>query len=405
MCSYPYIVSRRENFTTRAASLVKMAEEEDISETIAKESVVKKYKAAGGIVNEAFKLVVSKCVPGARIMEICEIGDRFMKDETAKLYKKDKEMKKGIAFPTCVSVNNCICHFSPLRTDADVTLDKGDVVKIDLGAHIDGYCSVAAMTFVVGATPEEPATEREADVIMAAYTASEVALRLVKPGTENFKVTESISKVTEAFQCKPIEGMLSHQLQRNVIDGPKTIILNPSEAQRKEQEKCEFAVNEVYGIDVLVSTGEGKGREMDTRTTVFKKKDTVYNLKMKTSRQFFSEADKKFGTMAFTIRSMDDERKAKMGVIECVKHDLVDSFNVLYDKPGEFVAQFKFTVLLLPDGSLRINDLPFNPKCYNSKHTMDDKAVLELLSQPTSKKDQDKLKQQAQKEVESAVIK
>ena len=54
---------------------------------------------------------------------------------------------------------------------------------------------------------------------------------------------------------------------------------------RKDHEKCEFEVHEVYAVDILISTGEGKGREMDARTTIYKKKDTVYNLKMKASRR------------------------------------------------------------------------------------------------------------------------
>ena len=54
--------------------------------------------------------------------------------------------------------------------------------------------------------------------------------------------------------------MLSHQLNQNVIDGEKTIIQNPTEAQRKEHEKFDFEMHEVYAIDVLISTGEGHGR-------------------------------------------------------------------------------------------------------------------------------------------------
>ena len=91
-------------------------------------------------------------------------------------------MKKGIAFPTCLSVNNCVCHFSPVRSEPDVLLKKGDVVKIDLGAHIDGFVAVSAYTTVVGATAENPATGRAADAVLAAYNASQVALRLLKPG-------------------------------------------------------------------------------------------------------------------------------------------------------------------------------------------------------------------------------
>ena len=50
---------------------------------------------------------------------------------------------------------------------------------------------------------------------------------------------------------------MSHELKQFKIDGEKTIIQNPSEAQRKEHEKCTFETHEVYAIDVIVSTGEG----------------------------------------------------------------------------------------------------------------------------------------------------
>lgn len=58
----------------------------------------------------------------------------------------------GIAMPTCISINNCVCHFSPLRSDAPVIIKDGQMVKIDLGAHIDGYIATAAHTVVVGAS-------------------------------------------------------------------------------------------------------------------------------------------------------------------------------------------------------------------------------------------------------------
>lgn len=51
-------------------------------------------------------------------------------------------------------------------------------------------------------------------------------------------------------------GMLSCQQTQNVIDGKKRIILNPNESQKREFETVTFAEGEVYGIDVLVSTGE-----------------------------------------------------------------------------------------------------------------------------------------------------
>jgi hypothetical protein len=56
-------------------------------------------------------------------------------------------------------------------------------------------------------------------------------------------------------------GMLSCQQTQNVIDGKKRIILNPSEGQKRDFETVTFLEGEVYGIDVLVSSGEdGKVR-------------------------------------------------------------------------------------------------------------------------------------------------
>ncbi len=100
-------------------------------------------------------------------------------------------------------------------------------------------------------------------------------------------VTDSVQKIAESFKCKPVEGMLSHQLKQNIIDGEKTIIQNPNEAQRKEHEKFEFEMHEVYAIDVLISSGDGQGKEKDAKITVYKKTDETYMLKMKNSREFF----------------------------------------------------------------------------------------------------------------------
>lgn len=66
-----------------------------------------------------------------------------------------------------------------------------------------------------------------------------------------------MQKIAAEYGCKPVEGMLSHQLKQFRIDGEKSIIQNPSEAQRKEHEKATLETYEVYAMDVLVSTGEG----------------------------------------------------------------------------------------------------------------------------------------------------
>ncbi|CAH1106115.1 unnamed protein product [Psylliodes chrysocephalus] len=374
-----------------------MADEKDVVEkTIAEDLVVTKYKMAGEIVNRVLKQVIDKCVPGTSVREICEYGDQLLTDETTKVFKKEKELKKGIAFPTCVSVNNCICHFSPVPSEPDYTLKNEDVAKVDLGAQIDGFIAVVAHTIVVGAASESKVTGRKADVILAAHYASQAALRLLKPGNDTYAVTDAVQKVAESFKCKPVEGMLSHQLKQFKIDGEKTIIQNPNDAQKKEHEKFELDKHEVYAMDVLVSTGEGIGKETDTRVSIYKKTDEIYQLKLKASRMFYTEVRTKYGNMPFNLRNFQDETKAKMGVVECVKNKLIEPFQVLYEKPGELVAHFKFTVLLMPNGPHKITGLPVETDLYQSEYSVTDPELKSILNSSANPKAAKKKKKKSE---------
>lgn len=66
--------------------------------------------------------------------------------------------------------------------------------------------------------------------------------------------------------------------------------------------------------------------------------DTIYNLKLTASRKFFSEMTKRFPALPFALRQFEDTTSAKVGVTECMSHDLIVDFPVLTEKAGEFVA-------------------------------------------------------------------
>ncbi|CAF1483888.1 unnamed protein product [Adineta steineri] len=386
--------------SSRSASIASSSDESTSSktaqeETIANDLVVTKFKMASEITQRVLREVIDRCIPGTSVRETCIYGDKRLDEETLRVFKKDKDVKKGIAFPTCLSINNYICHFSPLVSDPDMILKDNDVVKIDLGCHIDGYIAVAAHTIVIGATREKKVTGRRADCILAAYYAAEAALRLIKPGENNIAVTEMIDRIANVYHCKPVEGMISSQMSRGIIDGEKKIYQNPSEMQRRDNEKEEFALHEVYAVDILVSSGEGKPRETDIRTTVYKKKDFVYQLRMKSSRVFLSEVEKRFTLMPFTLRHFEDEKRARMGVIECANHDLVEPYPVYQEKDGEFVAQFKFTLLLMPNGQMKITGLPIDLDLYESEYKITDSDIKQLLTSSTQKKKKNKKKKKS----------
>ncbi|NWI09898.1 PA2G4 protein, partial [Crypturellus soui] len=156
------------------------------------------------LVAGVLRAVVEAAGAGASVLGLCEKGDALIMEETGKIFKKEKDMKKGIAFPTSISVNNCVCHFSPLKSDQDYILKDGDLVKIDLGVHVDGFIANVAHSFVIDASKENPVSGRKADVIKAAHLCAEAALRLVKPGNQNTQVTDAWNKIAHSFHCAPI---------------------------------------------------------------------------------------------------------------------------------------------------------------------------------------------------------
>lgn len=107
-------------------------------------------------------------------------------------------------------MNNCICHFSPLTNDPDVILKDGDMVKIDLGAHLDQFIAVTAHTVVVGASKTNKVTGRKADVMMAAHLASEAALRLVKPGNEVYIYILPLTDIQRSFLKVSLLALSQH---------------------------------------------------------------------------------------------------------------------------------------------------------------------------------------------------
>ncbi|KAM0788620.1 hypothetical protein ACM66B_001739 [Microbotryomycetes sp. NB124-2] len=322
-----------------------------------------KYKAAAQVVSNALQGLIPKLVDGANIVELCNQGDKLVEEGTAKLYNKVKGIPKGLAFPTTLSVNSVLQNFSPVPTDteSEKTLKANDVVKVVLGAHIDGYPIIAAETVVVS-PPSTPISDVRANLLQAAYQAGEAAIRAVKPGSKNWEVTEAIKKVLAEYEgagIKGVEGVLSHQFEQNNIEAKKGIVAVPSHQQRADSDNSyTFEEGEVYGLNVIVTNGESnKFKTADTsRTTVFQKTSSTYALKMKASRATFSEISKKAGSFPFTLRVLEDEVKARMGVRECVSHGLLKSYDLTTtEKSTDLSAQAFITFAVTKTGVARLS--------------------------------------------------
>jgi methionine aminopeptidase len=271
----------------------------------------------------------------------------------------------GISHPTTVSPSSFVTPYTPLKTDeaeAAVALKPGDVIKIQLGAQIDGFGTIVCDTIIIpsGANKDDELPGRQADLLLACHYANEVLLRLMVPagllatGTDEEKakaaqqkpitqsrITSLLEKVVKSYDCNLVESTTSWVFDRNEIEGKKKIVLAPGEGSKGEGVP---AIGEVWGVEMGVSLGSGKVKTLENRPTLHRRTTTHVGLKRPSSRKMLSEAVKKFGMFPFSLRQLDDERDAKIGVVECVRSNAFRQYEVVGDKDGQPVARVLSTV-------------------------------------------------------------
>lgn len=283
--------------------------------------------------------------------------------------------------------------------------------------HIDGFIALQATTICVGkkGTDGDAATVtgRPADALACAQACFDATMRLLRPGKRIADVAGPLGQLADEFGCQLVEGVMTHNMKQFVIDGNKCILNRPTPDQKVEDD--EFLENEVYAIDIVISTGaapsnfllvsppvysalryarlqaidacrslggagladggvlrdaarppercagEGKARVVDEKqTTVYKRAiDVEYMLRSKASRTLISSINKKFPCMPFPLRLlMAGGSASKFGLVECLSHQMLHPYPVLWEKDGETVVHIKATVLLMPNGSDRVTLAP-----------------------------------------------
>lgn len=244
-----------------------------------------------------------------------------------------------------------------------MALKANEAVKIQLGAQIDGFGTIVCDTIIVPgeSNKEDKLVGREADLLLATHYANELLLRMMMPpgllaaGTEEdkkkaaserpftqSKMTHLIEKVVKSYGCNIVEGTTSWLFERNEIEGKKKIVLSPSSEGGKGEGVPE--VGDVWGVEMGISLGTGKIKTLENRPTLHRRTTITYQLKRPSSRQTLSEIVKKFGTFPFSLRQLDDERSAKVGVVECVRSNVLRQYEVVADKDMAPVARVLTTI-------------------------------------------------------------
>jgi len=343
----------------------------------------------------------------------------LLEEEIGKVYR-GKKVLKGISHPTTVSPSSYVTPYTPLKSDeaeAATEIKTGDVIKIQLGAQIDGFGAIVCDSIVVPAEGKNENGElegRQADLLLATYYANEVLLRLMLPpgllatGTDEekakaakvkaptqSKITSILEKVVKSYDCNLVESTTSWLFDRNEIEGTKKIVLAPSEGSKGEGIP---EVGEVWGVEMGVSLGSGKIKTLENRPTLHRRTTIKNPLKRQSSRKMLSEVVKKFGTFPFSLRQLEDEREAKVGVVECVRGNVFRQYDVIGDKEGAPVGRLLTTVAITKNGLTKLSAPPVPDLAkYKTDKKITDEEVLKILDEPLKKDTGSKTKNKKKK--------
>lgn len=123
-------------------------------------------------------------------------------------------------------------------------------------------------------------------------------------------------------------------------------------------------------------------------TTIYgRAPEMKYSLKLKASRNFSSEVNNKAGSFPFSLRAMENETQARLGVTECVQHGLLKAYEPLStDKQSDIAAQILVTFAVTKNGVIKFSHPPvfYSPEGSAVKPDTEIKSaeVKELLAQP-----------------------
>ena len=398
------------------------SDEKEIDYTLNNPDTLTKYKTAAQISEKVLKDVSALCVAGAKVVDICEKGDQLIEEEIAKVYR-GKKITKGFSHPTTVSPSSYVTPYTPLKTDeaeAATELKAGEPVKIQLGAQIDGFGSIVCDTVIVGA--EDVVSGRTADLMLANHYANELLLRLMIPpgllaqGTEEekakaaavkaptqSKITSLLEKVAKSYDVNLVESTTSWLFDRNEIEGKKKIVIAPGEGAKGEGVP---ETGEVWGVEMGMSLGSGKVKQLDQRATLHRRTTTTFGLKRPTSRKILSEVQKKFGTFPFSLRQLEDERDAKSGVVECVRGNVFRQYELVGDKDGAQVARLLTTLAITKNGITKLGAPPaLDVSKFQSDKKIEDEEILKLLEQPIARNTGNKKKKPKKKAAKKTAAK
>ncbi len=281
------------------------------------------YLRAGRIASEVRERARKKYHVGSTLFEICESVE-------SQIREKDAEP----AFPVNTSLNEIAAHYTAEPND-QITVKEGDILKIDIGVHVDGYIADTAVTVCY-----DPKYD---SMVKAAEAALAEAVRMARINTKASDIGKVIEGIITKMGYKPIQNLSGHSLQQYVIHAGKSI-------PNIWTFGSSFGLlgTEAYAIEPFATTKDGLGIVRDGK---------VKNIFGITSRKPSKDSDAdrllehiwaKYKTLPFALRWLTkdyEEAKLRSLMETLLKKKNVHAYPILVEGNGKMVVQAEHTII------------------------------------------------------------
>jgi methionyl aminopeptidase len=297
------------------------------------------YKKSGKIVSEVRKKAVNYVKEDMKILELVEFVESGI-----------VELGGNIAFPCNVSVNEITAHYTSPAGD-EKTIKSGDVVKIDLGAHIDGYIADTAVSVLVGEDIPEEMREKHQNMIKASQEGLENGISAIKAGVEIGKVGEIIEKAINDRGFNSVSNLTGHSMDRWILHSGLSM------PNIKENNPHKLEEGDVIAIEPFATDGVGKVTDMkDAYIFKFLRDRPMRLLHAKRALNIIKKEYKSLPFAQRWLTSHFSEHHLNAAMRMLISSRAVYPYHVLREKSNAVVAQSEHTVIVESNGCTIITE-------------------------------------------------
>jgi len=279
---------------------------------------LEKLKKAGAIAAQALRIGMDMVSENVKLLDVAEEVESYIRRQGAKP-----------SFPCNLSLNEVAAHYTPCPRDK-TRFDIGDVVKVDVGTHIDGFVGDTAGTVEVG-------TRTFKMMIESSVKARDKVMEFIGDGVPVNEIGKVVNASIGQDGFSPIANLTGHEIKRynlhsglgipNVDDGNTSQIRSGM----------------IIAVEPFATNGKGLIKSSKPGNICkLAKERPVADTELK---DFYDMLSKDFATFPFCERWCDHPNAGQM-LNKLIRHGLVTSYSQLTEVKRGCVTQSEHTVYI-----------------------------------------------------------